>query len=132
MNTTYHTIYVSKSFMDWRKRHIQVRRNIIMLVLSSIFVISAPILFLTFSTQANDVEHQPSYKYYKSIELSEGDTLWSVANEYIDYNYYKNTSEYIEEVMKMNALTSDKIFAGRHLIIPYYSTELIASEPIIN
>ena len=68
------------------------------------------------------MEHTASYKYYKSIQVENGDTLWSIAQNNMD-EHYSNTSEYVAEVKQMNSLRSDQIFAGNYLIIPYYSAE---------
>lgn len=62
-------------------------------------------------------------KYYTSIQLKEGDTLWSIANEY-KVNSGKTTEEYIRELRKMNNLCDDRIFAGNYLTICYYRPEV--------
>lgn len=59
-------------------------------------------------------------KYYKSIEVSGDDTLWSIAETYMDQNHYASIHDYIVEVKFMNALTDDEIYYGEYLIIPYY------------
>ena len=115
------TSYITKSIINRQKRQIQVRRNILTLILSIFVIVS--ISFLSLSTKANDMEHEQSQKYYKSIEISKGDTLWSIANDNFDSAHYKNTREFVREIKKMNALTSDDIVAGNHIIIPYYSSE---------
>jgi len=65
------------------------------------------------------VEHQ-NFKYYTSIQIKNGDTLWSIAKKYItdDYN---NIQEYIDEVKSINQLGPDDIHSGQYLTIPYYS-----------
>lgn len=118
-----HADYIVQSLINRRRREQQIRRNILLLAASVAVAVFLSVLFLSFSSEAVDREHQPSYKYYKSIELSSGDTLWSIANEYMDPEHYKSTGEYIDEVMRMNSLTSDKITSGSYIIIPYYSSE---------
>jgi hypothetical protein len=86
-------------------------------------IVAVSILVISFSSQANDMEHQPSYKYFKSVQIEKGDTLWSIAKENIDYTHYRNTSEYVKEVRKMNSLTSDNIIEGNYIIVPYYSSD---------
>ena len=103
------------------QRKKQVRRNLILLILSTILISSFMIFFTTMSTQASDMEHTPTYKYYKSIYISQGDTLWSIAAENMD-SHYDNAREYINEVKHMNALKSDHIVCGTYLIVPYFST----------
>ena len=110
-----------------RQRQIEVRRNILLLTLSMILVLLASVLIISFSTEASGKERSVSYKYYTSIKIEQGDTLWSIANEHMDACHYKNASEYVNEIKAMNSLTSDKIVAGSYLIIPYYSAEYVCS-----
>ena len=58
-------------------------------------------------------------KYYKTITIQPGDTLWSIAKEYKSADY-KNTKEYVEELMSMNNLHNDNITAGQKLLITYF------------
>lgn len=123
MKKHYYTNTISQ-----RRRQLQVRKNICMLVLSIMAVVLLSVFIISFSTQASDLEHHTKYKYYKSIEISKGDTLWSIANENIDANYYKSVQEYVDEIKEMNSMKSDHIVAGSCLIIPYYSSDLAYTE----
>lgn len=62
------------------------------------------------------------YKYYTSIQLHSGDTLWSIAETYMT-DEYEDIYEYIDEVMEINHLGSDYLQAGSKLCVPYYSSE---------
>lgn len=124
MKDTYYTRSVAKRV----ERKKQVRKNIFLLTLSITFIlILAAFLITSFSTQASDHQHQPSYKYYKSIMISDGDTLWSIAAQNMD-SHYEHAADYVAEVKRMNSLETDRIIAGNYLIIPYYSTEFISSQ----
>ena len=112
-----------------RKRKVKkVKREIFFCSLFIFFIVNGIILISSFSTQASDLNHQPSYKYYKNIQIQKGDTLWSIANEYAD-EHYKSKNEYVQEVKRMNNLTSDHIKSGYYLIIPYYSSEFVITSP---
>jgi cell division protein YceG involved in septum cleavage len=116
--------YETRALIKRNNRVKQIRRNyLIALFVITFTIVIASILFVSFAAQANDVEHMPSYKYYKSIEIEKGDTLWSIANDYSDLGHYESTSEYIKEVRKINSLTSDNIIAGSYIIVPYYSND---------
>ena len=58
-------------------------------------------------------------KYYKSIQIHSGDTLWNIAEEYMTEDY-ESVSEYITEVKKINKLSSDQIQDSQYLTVPYY------------
>ena len=62
------------------------------------------------------------YKYYTSIPIEKGDTLWSIAKEYMTEDY-DGIEEYIREIRRVNHLSGDKIDAGRYLAIPRCSSE---------
>ncbi len=58
-------------------------------------------------------------KYYKSIQIHSGDTLWNIAEEYMADDY-ESVSDYITEVKKINKLSSDQIQDSQYLTVPYY------------
>lgn len=58
-------------------------------------------------------------KTITSIEIEQGDTLWSIAKDHITEEY-NDINDYIEEIMYTNSLSSDMIHAGNHIIVPYY------------
>ncbi len=119
------TDYTAKALRNRQKRKRQVRYHTITLILSLFILITISFLFASFSTEANDLEHQPSYKYYKSVEITKGDTLWSIANDNFDSEHYKDLHEYVTEVKKLNTLSSDDIVAGNFVIVPYYAPEFV-------
>lgn len=119
--------YYSRALLKRKIRQEQVRRNVLLLILSVVLALFLAFFIFSFSTQASDKEHQPSYKYFKSIQISAGDTLWSIAEDNMDAAHYVHTSDYVAEVKKMNSLKSDTIIAGSYLIVPYYSTDFVSS-----
>lgn len=119
--------YYTRSIEKREKRKKQVRRNIILIVLSTLIISAFLVFFNSMSIQASDKDHTVSYKYFKSIYISQGDTLWSIAKENMD-EHYESTHEYINEVKHMNSLTSNQIVCGSYLIIPYFSTEYKISD----
>lgn len=60
--------------------------------------------------------------YYTNITVEKGDTLWNIAEEYMDYGHYDNIYEYMEHLTKLNHMTSDNLYAGEHLIVTYYAS----------
>ena len=72
------------------------------------------------SKQMEDIE----FKYYKSIVVEEGETLWSIASENMGADY-EDKNSYINEVKQMNGLIDDQITIGSYIIIPYFSYEFV-------
>ena len=60
-------------------------------------------------------------KGYTNIEIQPGDTLWDLADEYLEN--YESKEDYINEVSQLNSIKDGKIISGQNLIMPYYSTE---------
>lgn len=71
---------------------------------------------------ANDNAQPAAYKYYTSIEVESGDTLWSIATRYADEEYV-SIEDYISELKYMNNMNSDTIIEGHYLTVAYYSDE---------
>lgn len=119
--------YYTRSLAKRRQRELQVKRNILLLELAVVLVLVLALSFRlgSFFSQASDLTQEHSYKYYKSVEIMPGDTLWAIAEEYVDTEYYASTVDYIEEVKKMNSLRGNTIQAGGYLIVPYYSAEFV-------
>lgn len=66
------------------------------------------------------------YKYYTNIIVEPGDSLWALAEEYVDYDHYRDINCYINEVRSINHLAEESgLTAGQILIVPYYSAEYI-------
>lgn len=63
-----------------------------------------------------------TFKYYTSIEIEPGDTLWTIAKQYISPEY-NSIIDYIDEVKLLNNMGEDHIYSGQHLMVPYYTNE---------
>lgn len=104
------------------KRVRQLRRRFFMAILTVVLVVVLAVSYHAFLSEANTGDKEISFKYYTSIEVSYGDTLWSIADEYACAEY-NSLNDYVEEVMQINHLKEESIIAGQYLIIPYYSNE---------
>lgn len=102
------------------RRKMELRRKFFMLIMTVCLVITFSIGVNAFLSNAKDKNSGTSYKYYTSITVSNEDTLWSIAEKYMDQEHYGSVNDYIKEVKKMNHLQSDMIIYGEHLIVPYY------------
>lgn len=108
-----------------KKREAVVRRQKVFFALVLIVFVSLGILFGTsVNTLASSKADVASYnKYYKSVQIEYGDTLWNIADEYID-NFNISKAEYIDEICQLNNISEDEIHAGDYIVIPYYSDEI--------
>lgn len=104
------------------RRRRQLRCNICMFLMTMLLAVSFSLLFFSFRARAQSSDETMMYKYYKSIIVQNGDTLWDYAGEYGGDGQYKNNRDYIKEVMRLNSLSDHKIVAGQYLILPYYSS----------
>jgi len=57
-----------------------------------------------------------------SVQIEEGDSLWSLASEYYTEEF-SSVSAYISEIKRMNGLSSDTLYAGSYLVIPRFIAE---------
>lgn len=95
---------------------------------STFFVLAVACVIMTGAIFYSSIKsHAGSgFKYYTSVTVEAGETLWSLADGYIDYDYYKDKDKYISEVQSINHLDDDyTIIAGQFLIVPYYSEEYV-------
>lgn len=107
------------------KRRRELRKHILTLVLTFVLVITCSMMFFTVKTKAQNHDEAVYYKYYKSITVSRGDSLWTYVAEYADEDQYDSYQNYIDEVLQINGLSSESITAGQHLVVPYYSAEFV-------
>lgn len=103
-----------------------IKRNSIRTYKALIFAVIFVIMFISFILGSVIVKGQSrrhaasSDTYFTNITVSEGDTLWSIAEDYIDYDYCDSVYDYMDQLKTINNLTSDDIQAGDNMIIVYY------------
>lgn len=115
--------YIRRRRRAEAKKRAAIRRQRFMTRLLVISMIILTIgLFCGFNNlYAGETSPAPeTYKYFTGITVQSGDTLTSIAGKYIT-NEYRTVEDYIDEVKYINNLDSDKIVAGRLLVVPYYS-----------
>ena len=78
-------------------------------------------IILTLSLLISKASYSHGEKQYKSIYVSEGDTLWNIAKEnQINNQYYKDKDVryIINDLMKVNNLSNSNIQVNQELVIP--------------
>ena len=108
-----------------KKREHAVRRQKGLFVIAIIIMITLGVLLGTsMNTFASSEKDIASYhKYYASICIESGDTLWTIADEYIE-GFHISKSDYIAEICEINGISEDTIHAGDYIVIPYYSQDV--------
>ena len=101
------------------RRQREMKKNLHIFLVTICLVAVSSFTLSTFRSNAkNDVG--VSDKYYKSITISNHDTLWSIAEQYMDDTHYDSSQDYIAEVRQMNSIEGDFIHYGKYLVVPYY------------
>lgn len=104
---------VSSRILEFVKKY----QYIIMIGLLAICMTTISIIMISTHVSAKKITERE--KTVVSIKIEKGDTLWSIASDYVT-DEYKDIQSYIKEIMKSNGLTSDVIHEGRYIIVPYY------------
>lgn len=107
------------------RRMRELQRNLFLAVFTVALVLICSIIFFSVKTKAQGKEETILYKYYTSIVVERGDTLWDYAEEYAVPEKYASKQSYIDEVCRMNAIMDEQITAGQHLLLPYYSSDFV-------
>lgn len=113
--------FINRLFASRWYRTMILRYSLAAMVCVFVIPMTLSLLF-AHPAKANDGSDEVFYKYYHRVEVAEGDTLWSIAQE--NYCAEEQTiREYIEEVQQINHRYDETVYAGEALMIPYYSTE---------
>lgn len=101
-----------------------LKRKLVVLTMITLFTLIGCMHFGKLSSDAHgNLEEDPvSFKYYKSIEIQDGDTLWGIAEKYMD-DEYDSVQDYIAELKEINQLVTDDIQSANYLTVVYYDTE---------
>ena len=101
------------------------RARKVMIAIACILIVSLLILLgSSIRTFASSRDNKPLHKYYTSIQIEKGDSLWTLSDKYIVDGVYSK-DDFIKETSELNHLTNqDELHAGDYLTIAYYSTEI--------
>lgn len=113
---------VGRSRYEKRRRHERNRKNgrtrAICLLLALFISVG---VFRTVIAVKGNQGRNTRYKYYTSITIQEGDSLWSIAQKYCETT--KELPDYVEELKEINGLSEETIHSGNHLVVYYYSSD---------
>ena len=123
---------VSSNYISMRRRHMQLqRRRAVFIKKLSLFIAAVTIIISLSSIiivhASDNINHKlpQNNKYYTSIDIQNNDTLWNLAEQYSGSHSTAEINKYVREVKQLNGLDNDCIYQGQHLIVYYYSTEVL-------
>ena len=76
--------------------------------------------FIFYSNRAVAENSRPVYTYYTSYEIQPGDTLWTIADQYMTPECSDKTA-FIDNIKTLNHIGGDNITAGKYIVIEYSS-----------
>ena len=109
-----------------KRRERQLRRRIItFVVMMSVILFLGMFITMSFMSDASASKDHMKYRYYSSVTVTSGDSVWSIAEEHMDPLHYRNIESFVNDIARVNRISSDaRLVSGTNLIVPYYSDEL--------
>ncbi len=118
-----------RSLMGIRRNHLvnaklaaSLDKNRTIILIGLILVCSIILSLGIITTKVTAERALEREKTVTTVKIEKGDSLWSIASQYIT-DEYKDMNVYIEEIKFSNGLTSDTIHEGRYIIVPYYTVK---------
>lgn len=115
--------YINRRLRNKKRRTAQLRRRYLMsaMIIAIVLVLSGAVGGFISRAQSPDEETQ--YKYYTHITVAYGETLWSIADQYMSEEY-ESKEAYINEIVQINNIDNEnELYAGNTIVVPYYSNE---------
>jgi cell division protein YceG involved in septum cleavage len=90
--------------------------KVLLLIIVSIFALA---MLSSFAFEDNTVKGSEVElnKSYIEIVVYYGDTIWDIAEEHYNDNYY-SVREYVEEIIAINSMSSSYLEAGHSIMVP--------------
>ena len=106
----------------YRRRVAVLKRRILISMMTLTLLIMGVLIGsnLLDSSRSEAENSKEIYKYYTSIQVESGDTLWSIADKYVT-SEYSDRNTYMKELVSLNNLPDSTIHAGQYLTVSYYS-----------
>ncbi len=92
--------------------------NLSKFIRSSVIILG---IIICVSLFINNISFSHTEKTYKTIYVSNGDTLWSIAKEEKDSNSYytnKDVRDIVKNIKGINKISNSNLSIGQKLLIP--------------
>ena len=114
------------SELQKKKRQRELREKRPFFITGAVLIISllSVCFFLYFGDRVVKAQESANDIQYKVVEIKDGDSLWSIANENMDNTNdsgFINIYQYIHEIKRCNNMKSNQVNAGCYLMVPYYN-----------
>ncbi|MBQ4284751.1 MAG: LysM peptidoglycan-binding domain-containing protein [Lachnospira sp.] len=106
-----------KQLKEARARKLFIMKCMVLSVVLIAFIGIYGILVVN-ADEVSSLKNSP-VKYYTSITVEQGDTLWNIADEYRPAECSRNS--YIKDIMELNNMGTDTLYAGQNIIVYYMS-----------
>ncbi len=107
-----------------KKQQKERQKMFLIFCLTILLMFGIGVGFGTLLTRAEATASESCHKYYANIEIRRGDTLWRIADDYMDPVHYENRTEYLNEIMELNGMVNTRLISGQKIIVPYFSESL--------
>ncbi len=108
------------------RRQRELRHRMIKVAMTVCLLAACILSYRAIRSSASTGEEEMKFKYYTGVIVQYGETLWELADSYIDYTRYESKSDYLKEVCNINHIAEESdIRAGQRLVMPYYSVQYI-------
>lgn len=91
-------------------------------MITGLVIVAVSVVLLLSGSKVSAHSDHVNQKYFTSIEVNAGDTLWDIAQDYKTAEY-PSTQAYVKEVMEINHLSDETITTGCYLMVPYYAEQ---------
>ena len=114
------------SELQKKKRQRELREKRPFFITGAVLIISllSVCFFLYFGDRVVKAQESANDIQYKVVEIKDGDSLWSIAQENMDNTNdsgFINIYQYIHEIKRCNNMKSNQVNAGCYLMVPYYN-----------
>ncbi|SEK34199.1 MULTISPECIES: LysM peptidoglycan-binding domain-containing protein [unclassified Butyrivibrio] len=111
-----------RSMNNKKRREIQLRRRVVTFCVSvSVIIFLALILSFSFKSDASSSDDHQQYRYYSSVSIASGDSVYSIAEKYMDDLHYRDINELAHDIASINRIsTNTDLVAGSKIFVPYY------------